>query len=222
MRPGVVWAPSPPPPISLWVALRLQASPQEIIKFWVVTMKLKGILKFYCLCKSGCCCHIIATIWMLDEYSRKNLVQATSSKSKTSKPQAWGIPNQKRKITHEPVMETKVVRPKHISDAVPKKQQGLTSTLFDPRPVGKQGLDINGLNEMSEKLKKNGLNIPYARMVPSIEKFKVTTTVVGVVAQRSLLDVQLKNARLQSSVSVNEVSNTTFRFTFEILQKQAG
>ena len=156
-------------------------------------MKLKGILKFYCLymicSKSGCCCHIMATIWMLDEYSRKNLVQAPSSKSKTSRPQAWGIPNQKRKITHEPVMETKVVRPKHISNAVPKKQQGLTSTLFDPRPVGKQGLDINGLNEMSEKLKKNGLNIQYARMVPSIENFKVTTTVVGVVAQGSLLDV---------------------------------
>ncbi len=177
-------------------------------------MKLKGILKFYCLymicSKSGCCCHIMATIWMLDEYSRKNLVQAPSSKSKTSRPQAWGIPNQKRKITHEPVMETKVVRPKHISNAVPNKQQGLTSTLFDPRPVGKQGLDINGLNEMSEKLKKSGLNIPYARMVPSIENFKVTTTVVGVVAQGSLLDVQLKNARLQSSVSANEVSNTTF------------
>ena len=55
--------------------------------------------------------------------------------------------------------------------------------------MGKQGLDINGLNEMSEKLKKNGLNIAYARMVPSIENFKVTTTVVGVVAQGSLLDV---------------------------------
>ncbi len=122
-------------------------------------MKLKGILKFYCLCKSGCCCHIIATIWMLDEYSRKNLVQATSSKSKTSKPQAWGIPNQKRKITHEPVMETKVVRPKHISDAVPQKTTRFKNNnhSFDPRPVGKQGLDINGLNEMSEKLKKNGL-----------------------------------------------------------------
>ena len=89
-------------------------------------------------------------------------------------------------------------------------EQGLTSTLFDPRPVTKRGLDINGLNEMSGKLKKNGLNIPYAKMVPSLEKFSVTTTVVGVVAQGSLLDVQLKNIPVQNSALADEVSNTTF------------
>ena len=61
---------------------------------------------------SGCCCHVMATIWILDEYSRLKLIRTPQVKSKTSKPQAWGIPNRKRKIFHEPVMETKVVKPK--------------------------------------------------------------------------------------------------------------
>lgn len=46
-------------------------------------------------------------------------------------------------------------------------------------------------------------------MVPSTENFPVTTTVV-VVAQGLLLDVQLINARIESSASAAEVSKITF------------
>ena len=53
-------------------------------------------------------------------------------------------------------MQTKLACPKHVSTSVfvEKTQHVLTSTLFDPRPVEKRGLDINGLNEISEKSKK--------------------------------------------------------------------
>jgi hypothetical protein len=42
------------------------------------------------------------------------------------------------------------------------------------------------------------------------ENSSVTAIVVGVVAQGSLLDVQLKNAPMQSTASSDELSNTTF------------
>ena len=69
----------------------------------------------YCFfSKSGCCCHVMATVWILDEYSRLNLTETPSSsitKSRTLKSQAWGIPNRKRTVVHKPVMETKLCRP---------------------------------------------------------------------------------------------------------------
>lgn len=35
--------------------------------------------------KSGCCCHVMAVIWKLDEISRKNIVQEVDNRSCTSK-----------------------------------------------------------------------------------------------------------------------------------------
>lgn len=49
-------------------------------------------------------------------------------------------------------MVTKLVHPKHTQLMLHTKLG-----VFDPCPVEKRGLDIIGLNEMSEKLETNGL-----------------------------------------------------------------
>jgi hypothetical protein len=74
----------------------------------------------------------MATIWILDEYSRLKLIRTPQVKSKTSKPQAWGIPNRKRKIFHEPVMDTKVVKPKQALNITntSDKREGMKSTFL--------------------------------------------------------------------------------------------
>ena len=72
--------------------------------------------------KSGCCCHVMAVIWKLDELSRKNEVKQVDNRSCTSKPRKWGIPG-KRTVQHTPVMSQKLFKPRHTSDT-PGKSEG--------------------------------------------------------------------------------------------------
>ena len=134
--------------------------------------------------------HALVTVWLLDKYSRLNLTETPSSsitRSRTSKPQAWGIPNRKRTVVHKPVMETKLCRPKHITEHVAKKRkQGLVSNLFDPRPFKRQCLDVDGLKRMNQKLQEMTSTVPYAKVLDQNEEIEVITT-VGVIAKGSLL-----------------------------------
>ena len=115
----------------------------------------------------------MATMWTLDEYSRLKLTHTPSLK-----------PNRKRTVIHEPVMETKVVRPKHHSYDANKKRQGIKSTFFDPRPLEKRCLDAAGLKEKSKKLQQCKPNIPYAKMISSsVVNVEVTKTIVKYLAR---------------------------------------
>ena len=111
----------------------------------------------------------MATIWLLDEYSRLGLSETpynsrSTTKSRTSKPQGWGVPSRKRTIVHKPVMETTLSRPRLITDTTEKKKnQGLSPNLFDPRPLKRRCIDVEGFNTMNEKLRKKTPIVPYAK-----------------------------------------------------------
>lgn len=55
--------------------------------------------------KSGCCCHVMAIIWKLDEMSRNKLLtnQCKDDRPCTSKPKKKGILG-KRTMIHEPII----------------------------------------------------------------------------------------------------------------------
>ena len=146
----------------------------------------------------------MATLWLLDDYSRQHLTRAPQTISRTSKPQAWGIPNQKRKVIHEPVMETQVLHPKHPSEVTTKRRQGVSSTLFDPRSSKMRCLDVAGLLVMKRKLEDRQNNkIPCSIGIPdSSNEFQIRHTILGTVAVGSLLDVQLRGKSLNLHHSI--------------------
>ena len=65
---------------------------------------------------SGCCCHVMAVTWKLDDMSRNKLKKPVyDDRPCTSKPRKWGI-HGRREVEHEPVMASKLVKPRHQSD----------------------------------------------------------------------------------------------------------
>ena len=144
--------------------------------------------------KSGCCCHVMAVIWKLDEISRKSTVEQVDNRSCTSRPRKWGIPG-KRTVQHNPVMSQKLFKPRHASDTSGRKRRGVYPTLFDPRP---------------SKLRKLVL---FSKMIPDVNDIVLIDTIVGEVAKGPYFMYNLKNTERAFSLgpSVNEPSNVVER-----------
>ena len=104
--------------------------------------------------KSGCCCHVMAVIWKLDEISRKNTVEQVDNRSCTSKPRKWGISG-KRAVQHNPVMSQKLFKTPHASDTSRRKRRGVYPTLSDPRPSKLRKLDVESVGMLKQNLQKS-------------------------------------------------------------------
>ena len=141
--------------------------------------------------KSGCCCHVMAVIWKLDEISRKNTVQQVDNRSCTSKHRKWGIPG-KRTVQHNPVMSQKLFKPRHASDTSGRKRRGVYPTLFDPRPSKFRKLDTESVGMLKQNLQKVNPSVPFSKMIPDVNDIVLIDTIVGKVAKGSVLHVQLK------------------------------
>jgi hypothetical protein len=101
-------------------------------------------------------------------------------------------------------METKLCRPKHATEKAKKRKQGLEASLFDPRPLHRRCLDVEGLKEMHKSLREKAPTIPYAKVFDPNQHMVVTTTAAGNVAKGSLLDIQLN---YDSTTQQTEISN---------------
>ena len=141
--------------------------------------------------KSGCCCHVMAVIWKLDELSRKNTVEQVDNRSCTSKPRKWGIPG-KRTVQHNPVMSQKLFKPQHASDTSGRKRRGVYPTLFDPRPSKLRKLDVESVGMLKQNLQKVNPSAPFSKMIPDVNDIVLIDTIVGEVAKGSVLHVQLQ------------------------------
>ena len=106
--------------------------------------------------KSGCCCHVMAVIWKLDEMSQNNKMenQCENDVPCTSKLRKWGIPG-RRTVKHEPIMASKLIKPRQIADTPGQKRRGVLSTFYDPRPLKLRKLDPNAV----EKFKENSIRV---------------------------------------------------------------
>jgi len=106
--------------------------------------------------KSGCCCHVMAVIWKLDEITRNQGTMHTEldNRACTSKPRKWGIPG-KRQVDHQPIMEKNIFKPRHQSDLPGRKRRGIVPTFFDPRPVKSRKLNPSNVEKLRDEVKKN-------------------------------------------------------------------
>ena len=158
--------------------------------------------------KSGCCCHVMAVIWKLDEISRKTTVQQVDNRSCTSKPRKWGIPG-KRTVHHNPVMSQKLFKPRHASDTPGRKRRGVHPTLFDPRPSKWRKLDVESVGMLKQNLQRVNPAVPFSKMIPDVNDIVLIDTIVGKVAKGSLLHLQLKEIGTNIQPSVNGCSSNS-------------
>ena len=95
---------------------------------------------------SGCCCHVMATIWKLENMTRNSELQNSTPDNRccTSKPRQWGKGN-KREVEFHPVIASTHVKPRHASDLPARKKRGIQSQFYDPRPPKFQNLDVDGI-----------------------------------------------------------------------------
>lgn len=144
--------------------------------------------------RSGCCCHVMAVIWKLDEMSRNNKLQKLiqDDRACTSKPRKWGIPG-RREVEHEPVMASKLVKPRHQSDTPSRKRRGVFPTLFDPRPSTSRNLSPEAVDKFRENVIATNPSIPFAKMTPDSNDIIIVDSIVGLIAKGSVLDLQLKD-----------------------------
>lgn len=144
--------------------------------------------------RSGCCCHVMAVIWKLDEMSRNNKLQKPirDDRACTSKPRKWGIPG-KREVEHEPVMASKLVKPRHQSDMPCRKRRGVFPTLFDPRPSKYRKLSPEAVEKFRDNLSATNPSIPFVKMTPNSSDIIVVDSIVGSIAKGSVLELQLKD-----------------------------
>jgi hypothetical protein len=144
--------------------------------------------------RSGCCCHVMAVIWKLDEMSRNNMLQkpVEDNRACTSKPRKWGIPG-KREVNHEPVMSSKLVKPRHQLDLPSRKRRGVFPTLFDPRPSKYRKLSPEAVQKFRDNICVKNSSIPFAKLTPNSEDIILTDSIVGSIAKGSVLEMQLKD-----------------------------
>lgn len=143
--------------------------------------------------KSGCCCHVMAVIWKLDDITRKKeAYKPTDDRACTSKPRKWGIPS-RRKVDHKPVMESSIFKPRHESDIPGRKRRGVLPTFYDPRPVKSRRLDPQKVESLRNEVRKVSPSIPFSKMTPNSDDITLVDSIVGMIAKGSVLALQLKD-----------------------------
>lgn len=159
--------------------------------------------------KSGCCCHVMAVIWKLDDMSRnKQLCKPfDDDRPCTSKPRKWGIPG-RREVEHTPVMMSKILKPRHQTDTPGRKRRGVLPTLFDPRPLKSRNLDPKAVEKLRDRVIEINPNIPFAKMTPNSTDISLVDTVIGLVAKGSVLHLQLKGFSNGTITGIGSATST--------------
>lgn len=140
---------------------------------------------------SGCCCHVMAVIWKLDKMSRKN--DPEIDVPCTSKP---------RKRGHEPIIASKLFKPRHNADTPGHKRRGVVSTFYDPRPLKNRKLDLEPVEHFRENT-----SVPFGKMTPNTSDIVLVNTLIGTAAKGSVLQMQLKDFNITSATSTSENSS---------------
>ena len=115
---------------------------------------------------SGCCCHVMALIWTLEDMTRKSELKNITPDNRccTSKPREWGK-GSKREVEFTPMMASKITKPRHASDLPGRKRRSIESQFCDPRPSKFQKLDVDGIIKLRQDLQEINANIPFCQNV---------------------------------------------------------
>ena len=159
--------------------------------------------------KSGCCCHVMAVIWKLDEMSRNNEMenQCDNDVPCTSKPRKWGIPG-RRTVEHEPIMASKLIKPRHNADTPGQKRRGVLSTFYDPRPLKLRKLDPEAVEKFKENIVRVNQSVPFGKMTPNASDMILVNSLIGTVAKGSVLQMQMKDFKITSASSRSTYNST--------------
>ena len=159
---------------------------------------------------SGCCCHVMAVIWKLEEMTRKSELKTLTHDSLpcTSKPRQWGK-GHRWEVEFHPVMASNVVQPRHASDLPGGKRRGIQSQFYDPRPPKCQKLDVDGMVKLKHDLQSINPTIPFVAMLPDEKSIPTIQTIVGTVAKGSIIHKQLQEFSTLSTVASCANSNSS-------------
>ena len=143
---------------------------------------------------SGCCCHVMALIWKLEDMTRKSELKNVTPDNRccTSKPREWGK-GSKREVEFTPVMASKITKPRHASDLPGRKRRSIESQFYDPRPSKSRKLDVDGIVKLRQDLQEINARIPFAVMLPEEKTIPTIMTIVGTVAKGSTIHKQLQD-----------------------------
>ena len=143
---------------------------------------------------SGCCCHVMAFIWKLEDMTRKSELKNITPDNRrcTSKPREWGKGG-RREVEFSPVMALKITKPRHASYLPGRKKRSIDSQFYDPRPLKSQKLDADGIVKLRQDLQKINARIPFAAMLPEEKTIQTVMTIVGTVAKGSTVHKQLQD-----------------------------
>ena len=157
--------------------------------------------------KSGCCCHVMALIWKLDEMSRNKLLtnQCKDDRPCTSKPRKWGIPG-KRTVTHEPIMASQLFKPRHQTEIPGRKRRGVSSTFYDPRPVKSRKLDPEAVQNFRDAVFELNPSVPFSKMTPNSSDIVLVDSLLGKVCRGSVLHLQLKDFSTPTAANTSNFS----------------
>lgn len=144
--------------------------------------------------KSGCCCHVMAIIWKLDEMPRNKLLtnQCKDDRPCTLKPRKWGIPG-KRTVMHEPIMASNFFKPRHQTDLPGRKRRGVSSTFYDPRPIKSRRRDHEAVENFRDAIFEANPSVLFGKMTPNSFDIVLVDSLVVKVARGSVLHLQLKD-----------------------------
>ena len=108
-------------------------------------------------------------------------------------------------------MASTLVKPRHASDLPARKERGIQSQFYDPRPPKFQNLDADGILKLKHDLQGINPHIPFASFAPMLPDHKsipTVMTIVGKVAKGSIIHKQLQdftaiNSLVPTSVNGN-------------------
>ena len=131
---------------------------------------------------SGCCCHVMALIWKLEDMTRKSELKNITPDNRccTSKPREWGKGG-RREVEFSPVMALKITKPRHASELPGRKKKSIDSQFFGPRPLKSQKLDADGIVKLRQDLQKINARISFAAMLPEEKTIQTAMSIVGTV-----------------------------------------
>ena len=172
--------------------------------------------------KSGCCCHVMAVIWKLDEMSRNNLLQNRCKDDRpcTSQPRKWGIPG-KRAVMHEPIMASQLFKPRHQTDLPGRKRRGVLSTFYDPRPAKSRRLDPEAVENFRDAIFEANPSVPFGKMTPNSSDIVFVDSLIGKVAKGSALHLQLKDFNTPSDTTTGNLSTPSATTTSNLSKPSA-
>ena len=112
------------------------------------SMKEAEVRAAFCVCVAGlggCCNHVAATIYALEDFVRKGL-REEAAKTCTSKLQAWNQPR-KKNVTPLRVLDIALIKSEYGSKKRLRRQP-----FFDPRPVHQQAPNLEDVGMLRDAL----------------------------------------------------------------------